>query len=225
MSDILTPREREIYNMLLVLIKLMEGIVDILSVPAFLYTLWRERKVVFNFWYPLGDENSKTFVTKKDELIKGKNVNCVSISGEFAKGNEIITGVYGRPNNSTMETIRKMRAVSFKVMGDGKNYCIRFPTFETMNGDHYLYVFPTMVDEVITVTVNIPDDLMREGWSGKEAEFIQNNIMFLLFQPVEFDSYNLKFWDIKLFKRKAVQRTAAVRKTAAALTNIGIQRY
>jgi len=165
---------------------------------------WKTPEAVFNFWYALGDEKSATLVTRKNETVDGVKVKAVTVSGTFTEGNENFTGVYGRPNGSTLETIReKMKSVSFKVFGDGNYYTINFPTFETMNGDHFLYVFPTEKDKVTSVTVNIPEDLLRQGWSGTEAEFVQNNILFFLFQPAGYGEYCLKFWDIGLHKQKA----------------------
>jgi len=181
----------------------------LVSVALFLIWLapWKTREVVFNFWYALGDENSTTNVTRKYEAIDGKNVKAVTITGTYTQGNENFTGVYGRPNNSTLEAVRRgTKSISFDVLGDGKHYAVSFPTVETLNGDHYLYVFPTEKDKVTTVNINIPEDLSRQGWSGKEAEFVQENILFLLFHPAQYGGYNLKFWDIDLHKKKIQSR-------------------
>jgi len=192
----------------------------IASVALFLIWLapWKAPEVVFNFWYALGDEKSTTHVTRKNETIDGVTVNAVTISGTYTEGNENFTGVYGRPNGSTLETIRnKTKSISFKVLGDGNYYALNLPTFETMNGDHYLYVFPTVKNEELTVIVNIPDDLSRQGWSGKEAVFTQNNILFFLFQPAQYGGYNLKFWDINLHKQKMRSKENSIQ--ALKITN------
>jgi hypothetical protein len=74
---------------------------------------------------------------------------------------------------------------------------MRLPTFETIDGDHYVHVFQTVKDEISNVHINMPDDLFRLGWSGKDAPFIQGNIMFIQFQPVDPGDFNLKLWGLR----------------------------
>jgi len=93
-----------------------------------------------------------------------------------------------------------MKSLSFKVIGDGNEYNACFVTVDTIDeGDHWLYTFPTLKDEIITVTVNIPD-LIRRNWSGKGVEFIQNNFLYFQIHAVNPGPYDLKFWDIRIFQ-------------------------
>ena len=108
-------------------------------------------------------------------------------------------GTYGRPNSETLQAIRTMKSFSFKALGDGNRYYFRLPTFETIEGDHWVILFQTIDGEVITVKGNVPDDLFRYGWSGKEAEFIQENIMFVQVQTLRPGDFNLKFWDLRFY--------------------------
>jgi len=154
--------------------------------------------VVFDHWYGLSYANTKTFVTRKYEMIAGRNVKCVTITGTSSEDNYILSGVYGRPNVATLSAMRSMKAFSFKAAGDGSRYSARLPTFETISGDHFLYYFHTIKDQIMSIKVNVPGDLIQHGWSGIKAEFIQDNIMFFQFQTVDPGPFKLKFWDIRL---------------------------
>jgi len=118
------------------------------------------------------------------------------------QSNDINTyiGIYGIPDPPSLQAFQTMMSFSFKALGDGSRYTVRLPTYETREGDHYLYYFQTIKDEIISVKVNVPGDLIRLGWSGKEAEFIQESVMFFQIEIVNPGPFYLKFWDIKLYK-------------------------
>jgi hypothetical protein len=106
-------------------------------------------------------------------------------------------GTFGRVFGESLDASRTMRSFSFKVMGDGNRYYMRLPTFETIEGDHWVNVFQTAKDEITSVHINMPDDLFRLGWSGKDVKFMQGNIMFIQFQPVDPGDFNLKLWGFR----------------------------
>jgi hypothetical protein len=93
-----------------------------------------------------------------------------------------------------------MRSLSFKVIGDGGRYDMRLPTFETMDGDHWVYVFQTVKDEITSVHINIPKDLFRAGWSGKDAPFIQESIVSIQFLQIDPGDFNIKLWGFRFNK-------------------------
>jgi hypothetical protein len=171
-----------------------------------IFSFWKKGKApnIIN-WITYCDPKSTINLTRTKEIIDGRTEDCVTISGTMEEMNREArylpwAGARCTTDDSTLNALRTMKSLSFKALGDGRDYYIRFPTFETMNGDHYVYVFPTMEDEVITVTVNIPGDLLQSGWSGKTFEFIQNNIINIQFETINSGPFNLKFWDIRLYK-------------------------
>ena len=167
---------------------------------VFVWNLSQKNKEVFVFehWIAFSDDNSEIQLSVRNEEIDGRNIETISIFGRLHDTEIAHAGTYGRPNDKTLNLLRTARAFSFSFQGDGGRYYMRLPTFETIEGDHWLIIFPTVKDEISSVTFNIPDDLFRFGWSGKDAEFIRENIMFIQVQPVDPGDYRLKFWDIKL---------------------------
>jgi len=164
----------------------------------------------FDIWVPFNDENSTVTQVFTTEIIDGKKVECITIFGVlYDDPNTLMTergywgpaplaGTYGDPDDATNQILHKIKAISFKVLGDGGDYFFRLPTYDTFNEDHWLHIFSTVNGEVVSVTVNIPEDLVRHGWSGVEAEHILSRITTFQFQPVRAGPYNLKFWDIKI---------------------------
>jgi len=159
---------------------------------------------VFTPWIPFNDNNgsAKTVATITNEIIGGREQECITITGSQAEGNDRAawTGIYGMPDGPTLEAMRSMKSFSFKVIGDGNRYTARLPTYETNDGDHFAYIFQTVKDEEITVKVNVPDDLTQIVWNGIEKEFKQGSVMFFQIQIIDPGPFYLKFWDIKLYK-------------------------
>jgi DNA-binding CsgD family transcriptional regulator len=187
--------------------------VAIIAVAATGLLLYERNKnfiPILDPWYAISDPNSTSRIFRADETIEGKIESCVTISGtlyndEFfpringcyaGKGMPYV-GAFGRAYNESLAAIRTMRSLSFKVMGDGNRYYVRLPTFETIETDHWLYVFPTAKDEITSVHIAIPDDLFRLGWSGRDVKFVQGNVMFIEFQPVDPGDFNIKLWGVR----------------------------
>jgi len=151
-----------------------------------------EMKGIFLTWYPIGDKYSTYIVTVTEE--------CIIMSGTMSDYISAYSGAHGIIEETTLGALKTMKSFSFKVIGDGNEYSVRFVTAETIDGDHWMYTFPTVKDEILTITVNIPDDLFRRGWSDKDVGFNQNNIIYIQIQPVNQGRYDLKFWDIRLHR-------------------------
>ena len=164
-------------------------------------------------WYAICDSMSSSQISRIDEEIDGKTKSVFTISGFLFNDEEApryegfyasldmpFAGAFGRVFGDSLEAIRKMKSMSFKILGDGNKYYIRFPTFETIEGDHHIYIFESVKDEIMDININIPGDIRRFGWSGKDVAFIQNNIMFLQIQAAEPGDFSLKIWDIRFNK-------------------------
>jgi len=178
--------------------------VVLLAIPLILYLHWKAPiATVFSPWIPFNDSHSaKTIATITKEIIDGREYECVTITGNLADRNDRVAwaGVYGMPDGPTLEALKKMRSISFKVIGDGNQHTARLPTYETNDGDHFAYTFQTVKDEEITVKVNVPQDLTQIVWNGNVKEFKQSSIMFFQIQIIDPGPFYLKFWDIKLHR-------------------------
>ena len=187
------------------------GILAAAAALLLIFTPWKTTYIPgFDIWVPFNDENSTVTQVFSTEIIDGKIVECITIYGVLYDDPDTLmtdrgywaasplAGTYGDPDEATNQILHKMKAISFKVLGDGGDYFFRLPTYDTFNEDHWLHIFSTVNGEVTSVTVNIPEDLVRHGWSGVEAEHILSRITTFQFQPVRAGPYNLKFWDIKI---------------------------
>ena len=185
---------------------------------------------VIDPWYPICDSASRIELFKNDETIEGKMESCLTIAGMLyhdesqplidgiSAGHRFpFSGAFGRVFGESLDAIRTMDSLSFKVKGDGNKYNVRFPTFETIDGDHWLYIFQTAKDEIMSVNINIPDDLFRYGYSEKNVEFIQNNIMFIQVHAVDPGDFNIKLWGFR-FNQEA-ERPKAHPKDGEAVFN------
>jgi hypothetical protein len=97
-------------------------------------------------------------------------------------------------------------------LGDGNRYGISLPTSETLEyhntvifilreevyGDHFMKVLQTVQGEISSITINVPDDLIRDSSSGANIEFIQRNINCIEIHPLDLGDYRFKLWDITL---------------------------
>jgi hypothetical protein len=166
--------------------------------------------VVFDFWFAMGDEKGLSLVFRQPLDINGKEKSVVSISGTLETDDITYHGVYGRPNPATLEVMKEMKSFSFTYRGDGNRYYISFPTTETIEyinpylgkdeiyGNHWLTILQTVKDEISTVTINIPDDLIWLGESSTHPPFILRNFNCLQVQPIDLGPYHLQWWDITL---------------------------
>jgi len=198
---------------------LIAGIVMLAAVLGFVLLFMRKPAdagypAVFNQWAPIkdGEGSSLTVTVTPDDIIDGKPFTSYAMTGElFGEKYQgfAIMSLYPAP--FTQQAMRKMTSFSFKIMGDGTPYMVRFTTAETIveNGDmdHYGTMFPTAKGQISTITIDT-DDLMQRG-NGIPVPFNPNNI-----QSVEFvieggflaessgqssRQFNFKIWDIRIF--------------------------
>jgi len=168
-------------------------------------------EAVFDFWFAMGDEKGSSFVTRQKEIVNGKEEWVVSISGIQETNDIKFSGVYGRPSPKTLEEMRSMESISFSYMGDGKRYYIGFPTIETIEynssipigkdevyGEHWMIILETVKDELSTVNINIPDDLIWLDENDGKPPFILVNLNCMQIQPADTGDYCLKWWNIML---------------------------
>jgi DNA-binding CsgD family transcriptional regulator len=157
----------------------------------------KTKKAYFINWYKIGDEYSTYNVKIEKEEIDGQLEECVTIFGTMSGYEYAFAGAASIIFPFTLKEMWKMKAFSFKALGDGNKYIASFPTVETTEGNRFNYVFSTVKDETVTVNINIPGDLVRISDSEDKIKFIQKNIFQFNIHALNPGPYSLKFWDIR----------------------------
>jgi len=164
---------------------------------------------VFNRWHTFTDKaGSSVYITvTPDDVIEGEHVTSYVMSGELsgAEGWHA-AGIILYPAPLTHKAMKRITSFSFKVLGDGKSYMVNIPTTDTQlseGSDHYKVMFPTIIGQISTITINT-DDLMQGGY-GKQVPFIRDNIISMEFMAQRellaesSEPFHLKVWDIRIF--------------------------
>ncbi|MCL2187086.1 MAG: helix-turn-helix transcriptional regulator [Treponema sp.] len=154
---------------------------------------------VYKNWITYSDNTSSSNILIKSKTKKNQKINTFIMSGSQGKKNGSNAGIYGFPDFETCKAMKTMSMFSFNIKGDGNDYLAMLPTKDTVDGDHYFKKFSTQKNKIMTITVNISNELTRWGWSGVPCEFIQENIMYLQFQAESKGAFNLEIWDIRLY--------------------------
>jgi DNA-binding CsgD family transcriptional regulator len=222
----LTPREHEIFNMLL------EGtipkeIVHSLNISYNTFkthqkNLYRKlgvntvKELVSNYNPEAGASKPAVFarwvtnydnlgsyvnITEKIEQIEEQYFTTITIAGKLSYANHAFAGAHAYPDPSTLESMKKMQRFSFKVLGDGNVYAVMIPTTETRlksGYNHYRKAFTTKNSEVQKVTVNT-DELVQSPFWGNSVPFCRNNIEFFQLHAHSTIEFNLKIWDVRFF--------------------------
>jgi DNA-binding CsgD family transcriptional regulator len=158
---------------------------------------------VIDLWNSAFDRTSESYVSVGEEIINGKTETCVTVTGRTNTGGiGTYAGAVGSPTGKSLDALKTATSISFKVLGDGGRYDLRLPTAETMDGDHWLSVFQTVKDEIVSVEVNIPDDLLRAGWTGVDVPFVQESIVYLMLQQIDPGDFCIKAWGFRFVQRK-----------------------
>jgi DNA-binding CsgD family transcriptional regulator len=147
---------------------------------------------IYKEWVTFYDPTSTVNIITKSKGI-------YTLSG-FQGKDDGYAGVIGIPDHDTSLAMKSMSMLSFKVLGDGKNYWVMLPTTDTKkDADHYYKPFSTQNGKITTITVNIKNDLVQFINSSTPKKFIQDNILYLEFINYVKESFNLMIWDIKLY--------------------------
>jgi len=161
--------------------------------PGAVFTRWVENKDA------LGSEVN---ITEQIEQIEEQYFPTITLTGELLSVKEAYAGIYAIPTSSTLESMRKMSLLSFKILGDGNCYAISLPTTDTRlegNHNHYRKVINSKNGEILTVVIGI-SDLEQVPYWGTPVPFIKENIEFLQIHAYTVKNFNLKIWDIKFYR-------------------------
>jgi len=228
MKNKLTPREQEIFDMLLkntppkrIALNLNIAYNTLLFYKKNLYRKLKVHSVnelilkysrgadegfpgVFLDWRTNKDDKGSFIddvIIKTDDVIDGEFVTSYNLSGFRTPKDWAWACANGTPSHSsTLKAMKTMGSFSLKVLGDGGFYAIMLNTIDTNGDDNYCIMFPTTKNKISTITVNV-DDLAQWGY-GTPAPFHKENIVLFEVHPLSPGPFHLKFWDIRFHKQK-----------------------
>ena len=179
----------------------------VLIVLLFMFILVLQKKdveVVFSHINLTSDENSTVSMSSDGGAITISgllydNPNYEMTEYGYNTG-DIFSGIFCSLGTAANKALPKMKSVSFMALGDGGTYSFKLTTHETRMSDRWMHIFTAPEDEPVLITVNVPQDLIRRGFSGQYIEFIKENIIFFQFNAVRPGPYELKVWDIRIHR-------------------------
>ena len=138
------------------------------------------------------------------ETINGVNFTVYTINGNHVKDSHAKAITAG--NAATVNNLKRMRAFSFTILGDGNDYKVSLQTSDIWSNaggwDIYHTIIPTIKGEAINVTIFV-DTLVQSGWTGKFSPFIQSNVQSIQFEPYYNNGvgrFEYKIYDIRTYQ-------------------------
>ena len=150
--------------------------------------------------------SSKATLTEAEETIEGETATVYTITGnlttQFVYG---FAGWYCDPDPETFERFKKATGFSFKVLGDGKCYSIKYKTTDCQTDYcYYQYDFDTVPGQGTTIEVPMKY-FMQPSW-GIWKKLNQENVIGVEFQTHEkwrtsatTNPFEVKIWDFKVY--------------------------
>jgi len=136
------------------------------------------------------------------EKIGGKEVHVVTLTGKVTTKYQYgFAGVAVDPDEATLQALKIGKGISFKTIGDGKQYRVRIETSDITDYDYYGKVFYAPKDSKPKEVVVPYSSLTQEGWGAKK-KFNPENIVKISFQTVgqPISSFEFKIIDLKPMK-------------------------
>jgi hypothetical protein len=149
--------------------------------------------------------NSVATISAAEETIEGETATVYTI-----KGNVTTQYIYGfagwgiDPDEETSERFKKATGFSFKVLGDGKRYAIKYKTKEC-EADYCYYEYGFNTEPGKAVTIEVPMKLFMQPSWGQWKRLNQESVTGVEFQTHENwrksptdNPFEVKFWDFKV---------------------------
>jgi len=140
-------------------------------------------------------------VEEADEVIDGETVHVYKLSGTVNNANQYgVAECEVVPDEETLELIKNCKAVSFKVIGDGKRYQIEAPISTVTDWGFHTYFFDTGAEAVeYDAQMRM---FMQPSWAAATI-FNQKRITKFIFKTRNATEggtgdFSLKIWDFKL---------------------------
>lgn len=105
------------------------------------------------------------------------------------------------PDPATLAALKNAKGISFKVLGDGKRYTVKYRTTSVRDEAHHEFHFNTRAGEVQEVTVQMRQ-FIQPAW-GATVRMNQANVINVAFQTHEGwrpGTYNITVWDLRILQ-------------------------
>jgi len=109
------------------------------------------------------------------------------------------------PNPATLEALRTARGISFKVLGDGKRYTVKYRISNVRDHAHHEFHFDTVAGQVQTVEVQMRM-FQQPAWGNSVGSLNaarMRNVQDISFQTHEGwrpGSYDITVWDVRILQ-------------------------
>jgi hypothetical protein len=106
------------------------------------------------------------------------------------------------PDPATLEQLKKAKAISFRVLGDGEPYAVKITTSDVKDYAYFEYRFDTVEGKPLTIIVPV-EHLMQPSWGKAVGNGMINlaNAQFIEYQTTRNGSpgpYEFKLWDFRI---------------------------
>jgi len=152
-----------------------------------------------------GDGGSSTIAkTVADEVIDGVTVKTYKFKGVVTdKAKYGLAQVAMTPDEETLALFKTAKAISFKLLGDGRPYVIEAPISTVTDWGFHRYTIKTNPGEVQEYNIQMRM-FMQPAWATA-VRFNQSRLTMLRIQTVNaaeggVGPYEFKIWDIKVYQ-------------------------
>jgi hypothetical protein len=157
-------------------------------------------------WFAYNDENDKgdstSELTAAEEVIDGQTVTVYTVRGRVTTKFQYGFAGWGiDPDPATLELFKTAKAFSFKILGDGKRYTLKYKTSDVKDYAYHEYSFNTEAGTVVAMEVPM-GFFMQPSWTGTPVRLKPENVVGVEFQTHESwrpNTFEVKVWDFKVF--------------------------
>jgi len=142
-------------------------------------------------------------VVQADEVIGGESVHTYALFGTVTNALQ-----YGLaecdivPDEETLAQLRACKAISFKILGDGKRYNIEVPIPTVKDWAFHVQSIQTVEGEVVDIFLPMRG-FAQPAWTNEPIRFNQSLIQKIIFKTRNqteggLGDFSVKIWDLKL---------------------------
>jgi hypothetical protein len=160
-------------------------------------------------WFVYNDENDKgnstVNIVSAEETIDGNKVMVHTVTGNVTTKFQYGFAGWGlNADEKTLELYKTAKSVSFKILGDGLKYTIKFKTSNVKDYAYYEYSFNTQKGEALLIEVPIKF-FMQPSW-GQSVKKDQSLATGIEWQTHESwrktpnnNPFSIKIWDFTVY--------------------------
>jgi len=146
-----------------------------------------------------GDSLSELVIAKEE--IDGETVTTYAVKGNVTTKFQYGFAGWGiDPDEETLERFKAATAFSFKILGDGKRYSLKFKLSTVKDFAYHEYTFNT--EEGVVSNIEVPMKFfMQPSWTSSPVSMRPQNVIGVEFQTHESwrpGTFQIKMWDFKV---------------------------